>query len=277
MTIAFVIAVYNGAATLERTLDSLAAQTRRPDQVIVMDGGSTDGTQQILARRSDVVTLWRSEKDAGIYDAWNKALAHASAEWVAFLGSDDYLWDEHVLQRLEDILATVPADVPFVYGRLMEVDASGAVVGQRGQPWVDCKASFAFAMPLPHPGMLHRRSACFAAGGYDPRYRIAGDYALLRPVLMKHAPLFVDLVVAAAQEGGISTRADKRVLSVREAGRVITAAGERKPWRWYLMLFKNQLRHTLWRALGDAGLERVRRMVGSGARVQHPVAGSSDR
>lgn len=264
VTIAVVIAVYDGASTLERTLDSLASQTRLPDEVVVMDGGSSDGTQAILARRGDVVTLWQTARDKGIYDAWNKALAHVTADWVAFLGADDYLWDRDVLQRLASAVAAAPVGTPFIYGRLIDVDATGKVLGVRGRPWSASRDRFAVEMTLPHPGMLHRRSLCFALGGFDTCYRIAGDYALLRPVLLRADPVFVNLVVVAAQEGGVSTHPDRRVESVREAGRVILAGDHRRPLAWHLMLAKNHLRRWVWRLFGDAGLQKARALAGAG-------------
>lgn len=260
--IAIIIAVYNGAATLERTLDSLASQTRPPDEVVVMDGGSTDGTQAILARRSDVVSHWQSGRDAGIFDAWNKALGHVTAEWVAFLGSDDRLWDDTVLQRLAAAAAAAPA-APYIYGRVHEIDATGQVLAVVGRPWELCCERFAIEMTLPHVGMLHRRAVCFAQGGFDTGYRIAGDYALLRPVLLRHDPVFVDMVVAAAQEGGVSTHPDRRVQSVREAGRAILAGDGVRPLGWHLMLAKNHVRRWVWRLFGEGGLQKARALVGA--------------
>lgn len=264
VTIAIVIAVYNGAATLERTLDSLASQSRQPDEVIVMDGGSSDGTQAILARRGDVVSYWQSARDTGIYDAWNKALVQVSADWVAFLGADDYLWDADVLQRLAGAAGAAPPDTPFIYGRVHDVDAAGRVLTTRGRPWAQCRRRFAIEMTLPHPGMLHRRSHCFAQGGFDTRFRIAGDYALLRPVLLRHDPMFIDVVVVAAQEGGVSTHPSRRVDSVREAGLAILAAGHGRPLAWHVMLAKNYLRRWVWRLFGEAGLQRARALAGAG-------------
>lgn len=261
MTIAFVVAVFNGGRTLDRTLDSLAMQAQRPYQVIVMDGGSTDGTQAILACRGDVVTYWHSARDTGIYDAWNKALAHVTADWVAFLGADDYLVDNTVLERLAVAAEVAPADTAFVYGRLHEVDAAGQVLSVQGRPWAQSQARFPFEMTLPHPGMLHRRSLCFANSGFDASYRIAGDYALLRPLLLRCPPLFVDFAVAAAREGGVSTHPNRRVQSVLEVGRAIRAGGGAPPLRWHLTLLKNRLRRWIWRLFGDAGLQWARGLV----------------
>lgn len=256
--VAIVIAVFNGAATLERTLDSIAGQTVRPRQVIVMDGGSRDGSQAILGRRSDVVTAWASEPDQGIYDAWNKALKRADAEWVAFLGADDYLWDGEVMARWAIALQSVPRTVPYVYGRLAEVDCGGRVLEEFGRPWPEIRSRMRFEMAIPHPGMLHRRSRFFVDGAFDRRYRIAGDYALLRPVLLKETPVFVDFRVVGAQEGGVSTHPERRVQSVREAGLAILSCEETRPIRWYWALWKNVARLWVFHVFGPSRLERLR-------------------
>lgn len=256
--LAVVIAVYNAASTLERCLDSIACQSLPVRQVVVMDGGSKDGTQDILARRSDVVTYWESAPDKGIYDAWNKALRHVTAGWVAFLGADDAYCDSNVVERLWTAAESAPSNTPFVYGRMLEVTAQGVLTETHGRPWQEVADRFRFEMTLPHPGMLHRRSAFFSPGSFDPSFRIAGDYALLRPVLLKQAPLFVDFPVVAAQEGGVSSHPARRVESVLEVGRAIRACDERPPLAWHWAVARNRARWFIWRFAGEAFMERVR-------------------
>ena len=79
-TITIVIAVFNGAKTLERAIESVARQTYPYKELIVMDGGSTDGTVEILKRYGATIKYWESKPDRGIYHAWNKALDHAEGE-----------------------------------------------------------------------------------------------------------------------------------------------------------------------------------------------------
>jgi glycosyltransferase involved in cell wall biosynthesis len=97
--VSVVVAVFNGVDTLQRALDSLFAQTYRDWELVVIDGGSTDGSVAILERASDRISYWVSEPDRGIYDAWNKALSRLRGQWVVFLGADDYLADRSVLAR----------------------------------------------------------------------------------------------------------------------------------------------------------------------------------
>jgi glycosyltransferase involved in cell wall biosynthesis len=88
MQYSIVIAVMNGAKTLRQTLGSVFTQSYPGWEVIVQDGGSTDGTLDILRGCGNHLD-WRSGPDSGIYDAWNKAAERASGDWVLFLGADD--------------------------------------------------------------------------------------------------------------------------------------------------------------------------------------------
>ena len=88
--ISIIVAVYNGEKTLQRCIDSVFSQTYPHKELIIIDGGSTDGTVDILQTNNDKITYWKSEPDNGIYQAWNKALDHAKSDWICFLGSDDY-------------------------------------------------------------------------------------------------------------------------------------------------------------------------------------------
>ncbi|MDL5501794.1 MAG: glycosyltransferase, partial [Candidatus Methanoperedens sp.] len=92
--------VYNGAKTLQRCIDSVSNQSYLNKELIIIDGGSTDGTIEILRSSQDKITYWQSGPDNGIYDAWNKALDHARGDWICFLGSDDYLWKSNVFEEI---------------------------------------------------------------------------------------------------------------------------------------------------------------------------------
>jgi glycosyltransferase involved in cell wall biosynthesis len=80
--ISVIVAVYNGAKTLQRCIDSVSDQTYPNKELIIIDGGSTDGTIEIIRSNQDQITYWQSEPDNGIYHAWNKALDHASGDGI---------------------------------------------------------------------------------------------------------------------------------------------------------------------------------------------------
>ncbi len=84
-----VTAVFNGGSYLEGCLESVLTQDYPNIEHIIVDGGSTDGTLDILRSRQDRIALWVSGPDCGVYDAWNKSLVLAKGGWIAFLGADD--------------------------------------------------------------------------------------------------------------------------------------------------------------------------------------------
>jgi len=89
--ISIIMAVLNGVNSVEACIQSIVNQTYQNIELIIMDGGSTDGTLDILRRYDDRITVWRSESDRGIYDAMNKGTCRATGDWVLFLGCDDTL------------------------------------------------------------------------------------------------------------------------------------------------------------------------------------------
>ena len=87
--ISVIVAVYNGQATLKQCLDSVTQQTYENTELIVIDGGSTDGTVDLLRANQEKIAYWISEPDRGIYNAWNKALTQARGDWICFLRSEE--------------------------------------------------------------------------------------------------------------------------------------------------------------------------------------------
>ena len=89
MRVSIIISVLNGAKTLQSCLDSIALQDYNDIELVVVDGGSSDGTIQILGKNEDIITSWLSEPDSGNYDAWNKGLEIVTGEYICFIGCDD--------------------------------------------------------------------------------------------------------------------------------------------------------------------------------------------
>jgi glycosyltransferase involved in cell wall biosynthesis len=89
--ISIIIVVLNGKKDIQKAIQSVVEQSYHNIEFIVIDGGSTDGTLEILSKYNDQIDFWISEKDSGIYDAMNKALQFSNGEWILFLGADDVL------------------------------------------------------------------------------------------------------------------------------------------------------------------------------------------
>ncbi len=219
--VSVVIAVRNGAATLQRCLDSIAAQDLASRETIVFDAVSTDGTQELLERhaRSGAIDHYVSEPDKGVYDAWNKGIRLARGRWVCFLGCDDAFHDAGALRSMVEASERAGDPGSVVYGRIRRVTQAGVLVETIGAPWERTRESFLAGSNIPHPGTLHLRSMLEAQGLFDTSYRIAGDYHLLLGELPARAPLFVDRVVVDMGFGGLSSRPGTILVALREVAR----------------------------------------------------------
>ena len=232
--VSVIVAVRNGATTLQRCLDSIAAQDFGPRETIVIDGASTDGTREILERnaRDGVVSSYLSEPDTGVYNAWNKGIARARGRWICFLGCDDAFHDPAALRELVRAAEADARGARVVYGRINRVTASGMLIETIGVPWTDARAAFLRGYNIPHPGTLHHRSIFEQRGVFDESYRIAGDYHLLLGELAERPALFLDRVVLDMTFGGISSRPETILVALREVARARRARGlVGTPWR----------------------------------------------
>lgn len=248
-----IVAIYNGAATLQQCLDSVAQQTYANKELIVIDGGSHDGTVDLLLANSELISYWISEPDRGIYNAWNKGLAKAKGEWICFLGADDFFWDARVLERVAEQLVTLPSDVRVAYGQIMLLNNDGECLFPVGEPWGSIKERFKQIMCIPHQGVMHRRSLFAQYGKFDDSFRIAGDYEfLLRELKSSDAVFIPDIILTGMRHGGVSSDPKGSVLLLHEIRRAQYTNGLRIPGAtWIFAMVKVYIRVLLMVLLGE--------------------------
>jgi len=252
--ISAIVAVYNGGTTLQQCIDSVASQTLQDVELIVVDGGSTDGTVDVLISNAAKLGYWISEPDKGIYNAWNKALRHANGEWICFLGADDYLWSNDALAKLAEVLKTLPQETQVAYGQVMLLgldDAPLYVVGAHCALKLGQRADV-MGLP-PHPGLMHRRAVFEERGGFDESFRIAGDTELLLRELQRAPARFVPgVIVAGMRQGGISSKPTNALKSLQELRRIQRKHGIRWPGvALTLARLRAFVRWMLWRVMGE--------------------------
>jgi glycosyltransferase involved in cell wall biosynthesis len=265
--ITVVVAVFNGSSTLQQCIDSVARQTYAKRELIVIDGASTDGTVELLRNNQNAISYWVSEPDRGIFSAWNKALKRAHGEWICFLGADDYLWDEKVLEQMSARLRDMPGDVDVAYGKIMIVNSKGDDIHLFGTSWDKVRSRFKQLMSIPHQATMHRRSLFQRHGDFDESFRIAGDYEfLLRELKSAEARFIPDVIVAAMRQGGgISSTPANAWVVLRETRKAQLKHGFRVPGAYYLLAASRLwLRSLLWNILGERS---TRKMLDVGRRA----------
>ena len=200
-SVSVIVAALNSAATLPRCIDSVSNQEGVATELIVIDGGSSDGSTEILEAKGGLIAYRESEPDRGVYHAWNKALRRATGTWVCFLGADDRLAEPTTLKSLVEAGEREEADLVCSRVRYEASEKSGDLV--IGQPWSWSKmTSF---MCVAHPGLLHRRTLFERFGEFSEEYRIAGDYDFLLRLGPNTTAAFVDQATVNVGGTGLSS------------------------------------------------------------------------
>jgi len=225
--ISVITVCYNSRPTIERAIRSVLDQQWPEIEHIVIDGGSTDGTREILERfRPDLAALV-SEPDKGIYDAMNKGLARARGEVVCFLNADDRYADPEVLsdvvrQMQMHRLDALVADVGFFRAE----DPGRMIRRYRSDRFSPKKLAWGW-MPA-HPGFFLRREVAQRVGMFKTDYRIAGDYEFVVRAFHGHHLRYRHLprVLVHMQAGGASNKSWRaRVLLNQEVLRACRENG----------------------------------------------------
>lgn len=270
--ISVIIAVFNGAKTIERTLLSLRNQTYKDFELVIKDAMSSDGTMDIVAQFSDIPGPRISSKDGGIFDAWNQAVQSASGEWLCFLGADDYLWDNTVLEKFAEYLDGAYPKHRYVYGIERIVSSTGRVLESFGEPWNEVGHRQRYENVVPHRGMMHHRTLFTDHGPFDTSFRIAGDYEFLRRELLTRPPLFIpDFVVVGGEWGGVSTNSEYIVKTAKETKRAVEKQERiNLVWQSYWKVSKAYIKYYVRRLFGEGAMRSVtntyRRLTGRPSR-----------
>ena len=163
---------YNSAEMLQRTIKSLRIQTYKEIEYIVIDGASKDNTLQVIKENQDIINLWISEPDNGLYFAMNKGLELANGDYVIFINAGDMFYSP---ETLEKVFANHQDDIDIYYGDTMILAENLKELGSRRltPPKQLTKNSFRWGMTVCHQSIFIKRSI---APKYDTTYRITADY-----------------------------------------------------------------------------------------------------
>lgn len=187
MRLSIITINFNNAAGLRRTLQSLAAQTWKNFESIIIDGGSEDESvaviREAVALNKIPITKWLSKKDKGIYNAQNKGAKFARGQYLLFLNSGDFLYSKDTLENL----AREPWDSDLVYGDIVVSYGSRRETSKLPRR---ITAAFLAEHTLWHPATLIKTELFKLAGPYDEWFRFCADYDFFaRAILQYNASL----------------------------------------------------------------------------------------
>lgn len=219
---------YNAEKYLEKCLDSVQNQTYPHVQHTVIDGGSSDGSVEILTARSDL-HYWHSQKDEGIADAFNIGLSHSQGNVVIFLGADDYLKDPHVLADCADFLRQLPRPW-FLYADIVYKYEGSARLIEENYSW----QRFRKYNCIPHQAMFLDRYFFERYGEFDNAYKIAMDYEHIARFIKDYQPVYWKRTVSVMRRIGVS---NNPITAHREMERVKKKYNLSSPLARYLFYY----------------------------------------
>lgn len=222
--ISIITACYNSEKTIEQTIQSVLNQTYENIEYIIIDGASTDGTMEIVNKYRNQIDVVVSEKDKGIYDAFNKGLGKATGQYIQFLNSDDFLNGNLIIEKIAQFI--VENEYPIaVYGDIYFYNERSGYLRKHGHAFtqIDLKRGH---MP-PHPAFFVSNKAFELIGKFDEAYKIAGDFDFTFRLFdyYKDEIKYISEVVTVFRLGGISSDIQNIELTTNETVSALKSNG----------------------------------------------------
>jgi len=208
-----ITAVFNGAKTIQDCIKSVSGQIYPNIEHIIIDGGSTDGTLEVIKRYTEKRVNIVSEPDNGIYDALNKGIRQASGEVIGLLYSDDFYAHDRVIEKVADIF--MKYNIDSCYGDLQYVDKNNPDKVIRY--WKSSQyrhGKFKYGWMPPHSTFFVKKEIYNKYGYFNTNFKIAADYELMLRFLEKHkiSTYYTPEVFIKMRIGGTSNRNIKNLI-----------------------------------------------------------------
>lgn len=206
MKVSIITVVYNNVNTIQDAIESVLSQTYTDIEYIIIDGGSTDGTVEIIKSYGNKISKFISESDHGIYDAMNKGLKFATGDIVGILNSDDFYAQTEVISKVvqifqENRIECMFADLVYIHPKNLE-----KIVRYYDSSHFSPK-KFAYGWMPAHPTFFVKREIYEKYGYFKTDYKIAADYELLVRFLgkFKISYFYYQAPIVKMRTGGVST------------------------------------------------------------------------
>ncbi|QMW01847.1 glycosyltransferase family 2 protein [Spirosoma foliorum] len=222
--VSIITVVYNALPTLEATIQSVIGQDKELTEYWIIDGGSTDGSIDLIRKYEDQLAGWCSEPDKGIYDAMNKGINRATGDWLYFIGGDDTL-RPNIIRTIEPYLK---ADYSIVFGEIMF---------DNGHLYRSFLGPRTILQNTVHHQSAFYNSSLFKHYRYDDTIKIVSEYDLhLRVYTKNKLTYYMPLIIADCATGGASSELSR---SLKETNQVRTRYVKNKLKNNFLSMFLN--------------------------------------
>lgn len=211
MTLSIITINYNNQPGLKRTIDSVISQSFNDIEWIVIDGGSTDSSGELIEKYKEHFAYWVSEPDGGIYQAMNKGIEHASGDWFLFLNSGDWLYDNNVLSKV----FSSNNDADILYGDVMYhwPDKRGLELEKKPET---LSLYYFYTDTLCHQATFYKKEI-FKTHRYNENFRICSDWALYIQLLIEgYKFLHLPICITNFAQDGVSTTLNESHLAERK-------------------------------------------------------------
>jgi len=238
MRVSIITTCYNSQETIHDTLQSVKSQTAIDNiEHIIVDGKSHDETLNIV-NQFDHIKIKQSNKDKGLYDAMNIGVSLATGDIIGFLNSDDFFYDEHVVQDIIDAFKKNKCD--SLYGDLYYVnqnDTSKITRTWKAEEY--SKDKFLYGWMPPHPTFYVKRTLFKQLGGFNLSLKSSADYELMLRYLYKHkiSSHYVNRIFVKMREGGVSNRSLKNRIKANKEDSMAWQINDLKP-KFYTVFLK---------------------------------------
>lgn len=223
--VSIIIATYNVESYISACLDSILCQSHENYEIVIVDGVSTDNSLEIINSYSDERIRLYSEKDKGIYDAWNKGVSLAKGEWFFFIGADDVFYNSDSLAALVKKIPDNNEVIPIIYGRIACEGLSREITGILGEPWFNVfgfKFNHIYCnLPIPIMSAIYYKDF-IGEQKFDISMKVTADADLLLRCLRLWKgldPKFIDSnePIVIMGYGGVSTNYKMHFVTFKES------------------------------------------------------------
>ena len=233
--ISIVTISYNAITEIEKTILSVINQTYTNIEYIIIDGGSTDGTVNIIKQYVDKISIWKSEPDHGVYDAMNKGIKLASVEWILFMNSGDTFHDNMVVADI--FQNTKYADkVGVVWGDTDFYDGDKFVEKSKKTPFTKTVMPYRTGMGISHQSMFTRTRLAKELM-FDLKYRISADFGMAYKIYKSGWKfIHIDRIVANYDINGISSQPENGIETLHETMAIFRESNSKFSFQYFIYL-----------------------------------------